>query len=84
MLPKWKIPKGKYVLKLKKKNAYVWKAGSYDDGKGRSEPCVDTTMRMLDAYGFETARQAEAMRKRVKEQYGLETVVVERNVRRYD
>ena len=84
MLPKWMIPKGKYILKIKRKNAYLQMAGSRDEGNGESWPAAQTTLRKMDAQGFSTMRQAEAMSQLVADRYGLETHIVERQVRRND
>ena len=84
MLPKWKIPKGKYVLKTKNRTTYLLKAGSHDDGRGESPASAQTTMYKMSAYGFPTFKRANAMRELLNQRYGLETQVVERVVRRDD
>ena len=84
MLPKWKIPKGKYVLKTKNKNTYLLKAGSHDDGRGENPASAQTTMHKMSAFGFTTFKRADAMRELLNHRYGLETQIVERIVRRDD
>lgn len=80
VIPKWKRPTGKYVLKIGY-NAWFLKAGSYDDGAGVSPACAQTTPHIMEAMGFETQKRAEMMRRLLITQYGLESRIVERKVR---
>ena len=84
MLPKWKMPKGKYVLKTRNRNTYFLKAGSHDDGRSESPASAQTTMNRMSAFGFPTFKRADAMRELLNQRYGLETQVIERMVRRDD
>lgn len=70
------------MLKIPGRNAYLWKAGSYDVGDGESPACAQTTFSKVDAMGFESLKRAEAMRRLVRERYGVETQIVERRIKR--
>lgn len=82
VLPRWKMPKGKFVLKVGKRDGYFMKAGTCDDGGGESKPAAQTTMYISEAFGFRAYKAAEAMRIRLREQYGLSAAVVKLGVRR--
>lgn len=79
MLPKWKRPTGKFVLKVRRKEQWLRKACTWDNGE-ESNTEADTTPYINVAMGFPTRRRAEAMRLLLKEKYHLETQVMERKV----
>ena len=78
MLPKWKRPKGKFVLKVGKRDGYFMMAGNSDDGNGESWPAAQTTMYITEAFGFQTYKGAEMMQTHLREGYGLNTESVKR------
>ena len=75
--------RGKFILKATKKRGYFLISGSSDDGSGETRACARTTMRISEAQTIKTAKSAEAMRRLLKERYGLETQIMVWE-RRYD
>ena len=82
MLPKWKMPKGKYILKIRNKNEYLLKSGYWENDDGSSRTEAQTTPSMWNAIGFDTVSRAETVRVNLRETYGLETQIMERKVSR--
>lgn len=75
---------GKFILKVNSgRRGYFLTSGSTCDERGQSKPSARTTMRISEAMSFKTAKSAEAMRRLLHEQYGLETTVMKWE-RRYD
>lgn len=75
--------RGKFILKVANRHAYFLTAGNTISEDRETRACAQTTMRISEAKGFQTAKSAEAMRRQLKERYGLDTQIVKRE-RRYD
>ncbi len=78
-----KQSQGKFILKVIKKRGYFLTSGSSVKGSGETRACARTTMRISEAQTFKTAKSAEAMRRLLKDKYGLETQIMVWE-RRYD
>lgn len=72
-------------MKVRNRGTFLKQAGTSDNGEGETHPAAETTRRLSEAQGFQTRRQAERMRDRLYDRYGIKVdIIVYEGGRRYE